>query len=143
MEELKNKILKKSTPEPNTGCWLWDNPTEVTKGFFYGHLNGTYAHRESYRLFVGEIEPGFVICHKCDTPACVNPDHLFKGTQRDNLLDACRKGRRIKKKCFRGHIILDENKMIRSNGATCRACWNITRRAYRARLKQKLEVKNV
>ena len=142
METLRQIIIERSTPEPNTGCWLWDKPTEVAKGFFYGIMwvnkKNTYAHRVSYQAFIGEIKPGLVICHKCDTPACVNPDHLFAGTQKQNLEDASKKGRLDWKICLRGHEIVGKNKLIgRSNGSACRLCWNIRRQEYRARLRLK------
>lgn len=142
IEKLRQEIIKRSTPEPNTGCWLWDNPTEVNPGFFYGVVNvekkNIYAHRASYKAFVGEIIPGLVICHKCDTPACVNPDHLFMGTQKDNMQDASKKGRLTWEICLRGHIIEGHNKLRgRPNGVACRKCWNLRRQEYRARLRLK------
>lgn len=51
------------------------------------------AHRVAWRLFVGDIPEGAVVCHRCDTPPCANPDHLFIGTQADNVADMMRKGR--------------------------------------------------
>jgi hypothetical protein len=68
----------------------------------YGMLSGVrvgdryttaYAHRIAYELTHGVIPDGLVVCHRCDTPLCVRPDHLFLGTQADNLNDARRKGR--------------------------------------------------
>lgn len=87
----------KISPEPMSGCWLWigaHNP----KG--YGRVNfkgdNRYAHRVSYLLSCDEIPEGILVLHKCDTPACVNPDHLFLGTNDDNMIDRNKKGRQAK-----------------------------------------------
>jgi len=81
-------------------CWLWTG-AKRNKGygaFSYtenGKLVQDRAHRYSYRLHKGDIPPGMFVLHKCDTPACVNPDHLFLGTNNDNIKDMLRKGRHI------------------------------------------------
>lgn len=84
----------KWTPEPFSGCWLW---TAYCTPSGYGSFtlkNWPYrAHRASWILKYGTIPDGLLVLHKCDTPSCVNPDHLFIGTQSDNLKDAFRKGR--------------------------------------------------
>lgn len=81
-------------PEPMSGCWLWTG-FEHHNG--YGGLmikNVTVlAHRLSWQIHNGPIPKGLCVCHKCDTPFCVNPDHLFLGTNKDNIHDAIRKGR--------------------------------------------------
>ena len=84
------------------GCWIWTAST-VTNGYGKFFVNGKHerAHRVSYKLYVGPIPEGndhhgVCVLHKCDTPSCVNPDHLFLGTQQDNLSDMKKKGRSIK-----------------------------------------------
>ncbi len=92
-QPVKERFDEKWIPEPNTGCWLW---TSTTDKLGYGHfrLNGPkYAHRASWTIYRGEIPKDLNVCHKCDTPGCVNPDHLFLGTDSDNVKDAVSKGR--------------------------------------------------
>lgn len=76
-------------------CWLWAGAKSGTEG--YGMLrvckHPLSAHRLSWEIHNGPIPDGMVICHKCDTPDCVNPDHLFTGTQSDNIQDSVAKGR--------------------------------------------------
>lgn len=79
-------------PEPNTGCWLWTGPNASRYGFF-PYAGEKYAHRVSYMLENGPIPDGMQVCHSCDMPFCVNPDHLWLGTQKDNMIDMHSKGR--------------------------------------------------
>ncbi len=81
----------------SSGCWLWGGLRDVDG---YGRLGrgagcGTRAraHRLAYEAAHGPILPGFCVLHRCDTPACVNPAHLFLGTQLDNVADRDAKGR--------------------------------------------------
>lgn len=84
-----------SKVDPTGDCWIWTagcTPQEygqftVRKGHFRG------AHIVSYVLVRGPVPPGYVVCHRCDNPPCVNPDHLFLGTQSDNTRDMFAKGR--------------------------------------------------
>lgn len=93
-QKLVQRLLKNSTLDTDTQCWEWNK----SKGKWgYGHINVKgkieLAHRVSYRTLVGEIISNNGVLHKCDNPACVNPDHLFTGTNKDNVLDKVRKNR--------------------------------------------------
>lgn len=84
-------IRQFSVPEPNTGCWLWLH-TGTKSG--YGTMSDRrLAHRVSYETFVGAIPSGACVLHSCDVRACVNPEHLFLGSIRDNQEDMAHKGR--------------------------------------------------
>lgn len=75
-------------------CWLWMG-SSLPKGYgrFYANGKMNYAHRFAYETWVGQIPDGHFICHHCDNPSCCNPDHLFAGTQKDNMRDCAEKGR--------------------------------------------------
>lgn len=92
-EKDRGRFAGDYMPEPTTGCWLW---TAGLQKYGYGGFSmraRTYpAHRISWLMHRGAIGDKFVL-HKCDTPACVNPEHLFLGTQADNIRDMDRKGR--------------------------------------------------
>lgn len=86
-------------PEPNTGCWLWLLCDEgrgygaVGMGKHRSDYRRRLAHRVMWEIFNGPIQGGLCVLHKCDQPSCVNPAHLFLGTQEDNMKDMARKGR--------------------------------------------------
>lgn len=78
-----------------TRCWLWTGNRNRGKGWpnTYGVFRYSGAHRVSYTLCLGSIPEGLQVLHRCDNPPCVNPDHLFLGTQQDNMDDKMAKGR--------------------------------------------------
>ncbi len=80
--------------EPNQ-CWHWRGGCDKGYGRFYSRHLGGYvrAHRAAWILTHGPLSAGIVVCHDCDTPACVNPKHLFIGSSKDNVDDAMAKGR--------------------------------------------------
>lgn len=92
----RERFLAKVCPEPNGGCWLWRGQVRAD-GYGLAWLEGKsrVAHRVAWVLFRGQIDSRLVVCHKCDVPTCVNPDHLFLGTPRDNARDRNEKGRGV------------------------------------------------
>lgn len=89
MASFESKVM----PEPNTGCWLWSGGYDKDGyGNFYINRKPNRAHRVSYRIFKGEIGDRLVL-HHCDVPSCVNPEHLFLGTHKENMRDKVSKNR--------------------------------------------------
>ena len=92
-QRSKQWLLQRVAKAPN-GCWLW---SKVKTGAGYGHFTmkgkTILAHRYSWELRHGPIPKHKVVCHQCDNPACINPDHLFLGSLKDNSRDMVKKKR--------------------------------------------------
>ena len=131
----EERFWPKVEPEPNSGCWLWNGAVDK-RG--YGRLGRTLAHRISYEIAYGRPGRGLYVCHTCDVPGCVRPDHLFLGTQSDNIRDAATKGRIAnsrKTHCRAGHPYSKENTYAigARKHRVCRTCHGEhMRRWYRA-----------
>lgn len=145
MTELE-RFMKFVIPEPNSGCWLWAGAT-YSRG--YGQFwasperGNVRSHRWIYEQAVGPVIAGLFVCHKCDVPSCVNPAHLFLGTNSDNVQDCIRKGREkgagnrpVKKHCPVGHEYTEKNTFMdyrkgrRRPSIRCRACMATRARKY-------------
>jgi hypothetical protein len=87
------KVRKSDDPD---GCWIWTGANNGKYGVLGSVQNWrkmVYAHRAGYELQIGPIPEGHFALHRCDTPLCVRGDHLFTGTQADNMADKSAKGR--------------------------------------------------
>lgn len=117
---LKDRLML-HTDRISSSCWLWMGAKDL-KG--YGKINvaGKYVqtHRASWAEFRGDPGSRFV-CHHCDTPACINPDHLIIGTQQDNATDMVLKDRQAKGPLMpQAKLTEDLVRQIRSDSKSCR-----------------------
>jgi hypothetical protein len=117
--------------EPMSGCFLWAGATNRDGYGAFGIGKRTVrAHRLAFEHERGPIPAGLKVLHRCDTPQCVNPEHLFVGTDLDNQRDMIAKGRgrqggerwRSATHCPRGHAYDEANTRRHARGRKCRAC---------------------
>jgi HNH endonuclease len=125
------------------GCWIWTGGRHLSRGgygqfHFYvgpGETRNVLAHRYSAQLAGMDIDSGFV-CHHCDNPKCVRPDHLFIGSHEENMRDMAQKGRAarvVRTHCRHGHPFTPENTVhLKSGKRLCRECSNARSRKHRA-----------
>ena len=144
MDSTRQRFEAKFEPCPATGCWLWLAGSSCGYGDFWLSGKNRKAHRVSWGLYRGEIPSGLNVCHHCDVKLCVNPAHLWLGTDDENMQDAVNKGRCWKPKpthCKNGHEFSKENTYTRKlfkngkeyTGRWCRKCGAASQRAYQNR----------
>ena len=94
LNTVKERFMAKvDTTSSPIGCWIWNASTR-SNGYGKFRVKGMYwgAHRFSFFMFIGPVPHDLFVCHSCDNKSCVNPDHLWLGSNKDNLDDAVRKG---------------------------------------------------
>lgn len=101
----------------DSGCWQWTAHADKNGyGVLPGDKKNIRAHRLSYEIHVGQIPKELFVCHRCDNPGCVNPDHLFLGTAKDNNQDSLKKGRHyVGEKNGRAKLTWEKVKNIRQS----------------------------
>jgi hypothetical protein len=148
-ERFFQKVVKTET------CWFWSGAYNSRGyGSFSYNQKRISAHKYSYQSFVGEIPDGMYVCHSCDNKKCVNPQHLWLGTPKDNTQDMIAKGRgafqqellhkqfQKRSHCKRGHdfAVVGYRYGTKSDGRkyrTCKECQKIKQREHRARKRAK------
>lgn len=162
--DLSPKLIdffwKRVTPSPGEACWEWrtgngTRPARYGNISLYGGreagIKCISAHRASWIIHHGDIDDKLLVCHKCDNPACVRPDHLYLGTQSENIRDCIAKGRftqlrvhlpdmALKTHCPSGHAYDPANTGVstRPNGGKNRYCRTCQREWARIRRRRKL-----
>lgn len=122
-------LLSNAIPEPNSGCFLWLGAMN-SNGYGLARIDRAMylAHRLMWTGLHGD--PGnLLVLHRCDTPACINPAHLFIGTQTDNMTDCTAKGRNYvpnklseETHCRHGHLYSEANTRWYRGWRICRTC---------------------
>lgn len=108
-ENIKKRFWSKANKQGPDDCWEWSGYKTYGYGMLrIGRHRHIRAHRLSWILHFGNIPQGLDVCHKCDNRKCVNPNHLFVGTRKDNMQDAINKGRFIHGEKCCGAKLTDE-----------------------------------
>ena len=131
------KIMDRIEIVTESGCWIYTGP-----GVTHGDINirglgrPSKVHRVVWEHYIGPIPKGYLVCHKCDVGFCCNPNHLFIGTQQDNMSDKVKKNRQAKGSKI-GNSLLLEHQVVeilksRETHATLADKYGVTKRAIKA-----------
>ena len=129
--------MKARTAVTEAGCREWVGERRRGYGIVTHEKRRWYAHRLAWTLANGPIPNGLLVCHRCDNPPCINVEHMFLGTNADNMQDASTKGRlrggagrKRKSTCKNGHPF---DRLNSKGQQVCSTCLNAYMRQYRAR----------
>lgn len=136
--------LAEKTVRKDNGCRVWIGPVNA-QGYgqtsAFGRLR--MVHRFTYEIVYDmKIHPKLVVCHQCDNPGCCNPDHLWIGTEKQNMLDAANKKRwtRQGSHCKRGHEYVEGSYYLKTQrGRPCRVCRQCER-DYQKERRERLQI---
>lgn len=92
-EKMRKRFMR-HVRVSESGCWIW-TATRNAKGYGHFFIDGDMyrANRVAFEMATGRYPGALVVCHRCDNPSCVNPEHLWLGTHQDNIRDCHAKGR--------------------------------------------------
>jgi hypothetical protein len=114
---VRERFYSRYTPVPIAGCWLWEGALLDGYGYIEAEGKSERAHRVSWKLHNGEIPPEMAVLHECDVRCCVNPQHLFLGSNQDNVTDKVKKKRCAKgEKHSRARVTEAQVRAIRVDG---------------------------
>jgi hypothetical protein len=134
--------VDKSGSEAHPDCWIWKGG-KTSSGYgsfkYYQERSAIGSHVSSYLFHIGEVPKGMFVCHHCDNPPCVNPEHLFLDTNSGNMKDMFKKGRngsstKKQTQCRRGHsfeefepliYVKKQGRQIGKEYRTCKECKRI------------------